>query len=195
MRPFVLGFAVGFTAAFALLVGVGHFLRMSDAPSSSDVIVAVSGDTGARARTAAALFKAGYAPLIIFSGGSEDFDFADMPATSSAEIMRDQAVAAGVPANAILVEPRARTTAENAHFVRDLMRERKLRTALLVTSPYHQRRAALEFSRAFEGTDLSFRNVPVEDADWDPTLWWTRPELLRLTLTELAKLSLSYVSR
>jgi uncharacterized SAM-binding protein YcdF (DUF218 family) len=195
MGRFVLGFAIGFAAALGLLAGVGHFLRVSDAPGAADVIVAVSGDTGARARTAAALFKSGYAPLIIFSGGTEDFDFPDMRATSSAEIMRDQAVAAGVPASAILVEPRARSTAENARFVRDLMRERNLRTALLVTSPYHQRRAALEFTRAFDGTGLSFLNVPVDGIGWDPTFWWTRPELVRLTVTELAKLSLAYISR
>jgi uncharacterized SAM-binding protein YcdF (DUF218 family) len=172
----------------------GYVLRAADEPRDADVIVALSGDTGARALTAAALFDAGYAPLIIFSGGSADTGPGRPAGMSSAEIMAASATRVGVPRSAIIVETKARTTAENARFVREVMERNGLRTALLVTSPYHQRRAALEFARAFEGSDLTFRNVPAVDPEWDVTLWWADPDSFRLTVTEFAKLSIAYLS-
>src|SRR5688572_32685936 len=40
------------------------------------------------------------------------------------------------------------------------------------TSPYHQRRAAFEFGRAFEPSGLTFRNYPARDPEWNAFLWW-----------------------
>ena len=61
-------------------------------------------------------------------------------------------------------------------------------TTNVITSPYHQRRAAILFEREFERVSLSFRNRPADDPDWDATLWWTREPSRSLTLVELAKL-------
>ncbi|HYV21988.1 MAG TPA: YdcF family protein [Candidatus Bathyarchaeia archaeon] len=183
MRRFLLGFLLGALSIVALLVGVGHWLDESDPLAHADAIVAISGDTGARAESAIALWKQGYAPVLIFSGGSSD------PASvASAELMKRTAVAAGVPANAIVVEGSSATTEENAQRVAELMKTAGLRSAILVTSPYHQRRAALLFEREFDRAGLSFRNHPADDPDWDATLWWTTEPSRSLTLVELAKL-------
>src|SRR5438132_1233526 len=107
---------------------------------------------------------------------------------ASAGLMKRVAVAAGVPANAIVVEGTSATTEENAQHVAELMKSAGLRSAILVTSPYHQRRAAILFEREFERVSLSFRNRPADDPDWDATLWWTREPSRSLTLVELAKL-------
>jgi uncharacterized SAM-binding protein YcdF (DUF218 family) len=102
--------------------------------------------------------------------------------------MKRAAVAAGVPGNAIVVEGTSATTEENAQRVAELMKSRGMRSAILVTSPYHQRRAAILFEREFDRAGLSFRNHPADDPDWDATLWWTREPSRSLTLVELAKL-------
>jgi uncharacterized SAM-binding protein YcdF (DUF218 family) len=146
---FLLGFLLGALSIVAVLVGVGHWLDVTDPLAKADAIVAISGDTGARADTAIALWKQGYAPVLIFSGGSSDPE-----SVASAELMK----AAG------------------------------RRSAILVTSPYHQRRAALLFQREFDRVGLSFRNHPADDPDWDATLWWTSEPSRSLTLVELAKL-------
>lgn len=183
MRRFLLGFLIGAVSVVGLLVGIGHWLEVTDPLKKADAIVAISGDTGARADTAIALWKQGYAPLLIFSGGSSD------PASvASAELMKRTAVAAGVPANAILVEGESATTEENAQLVAELMRSRSLRSAILVTSPYHQRRAAMLFEREFSRGSLSLVNHPAADPVWDPNLWWTSDPSRKLTLVELAKL-------
>ena len=183
MRRFLLGFLLGAATIVAVLVGVGHWLDLSDPLAHTDAIVAISGDTGARAESAIALWKEGYAPLLIFSGGSSD-----PQSVASAELMKRSAVAAGVPASAIVVEGTSATTEENAQRVAELMKSRGLRSAILVTSPYHQRRAAILFEREFDRAALSFRNHPADDPDWDATLWWTREPSRSLTLVELAKL-------
>ena len=191
MIRFVLGFIAGFLTALVVLLSLGTFLRSADTPIHADVIVAISGDAhGARAATAAALYRAGYAPAVIFSGASEDKD-----SVSSAELMARDAEQLGVPRSAIVLEEQARTTEDNARLVRELMVQRRFRSALLVTSGYHQRRAAVAFSRAFEGTALRFINAPADDPDWDAVWWWLDPRQRDLTFVELGKLALEYLNR
>src|SRR6266545_89124 len=135
MRRFFLGVLVGValsigTGVVAFLY-IGTWLAVEDPLAKSDAIVAISGDTGARAETAIALWKQGYAPIIVFSGAAIDPE-----SVSSAEIMRREALQQGVPESATLIEPASTTTEENATDVAKLMVQR-IRSAILVTSPYH----------------------------------------------------------
>lgn len=187
MRGFFVGLLVGIFLTVGLgvfaLAAVGHALAVEDPLEKADAIVVISGDTGARADTAIALWKQGYAPLIVFSGAAIDPD-----SVSSAEIMRREAVRQGVPESATLTEPTSATTEENASEVAKLMVQRKLRSAILVTSPYHQRRATLLFARSFEPASLALRNYPARDPEWDPNFWWRHDPLRSRTLVEIAKL-------
>lgn len=192
MRRFLAGFVSGvaltIAAACLVLVAVGHLLAVEDPLRSADAIVALSGDTGARTATAVALWKQQYAPLIIFAGAA-----VDPGSVSSGELMKREAVAAGVPASAILVEPSSNTTEENARGVASLMQAHGLRSAILVTSPYHQRRAADFFAHEFGPADLTFSNYPARDPHWDPNTWWLHQPARTLTVIELAKLSVEVV--
>ena len=186
MKGFLLGFVVGVLAALGFLVGIGHFLAESDPLAPADAIVAISGDAGgARVETAVALWKGRYAPLLVFSGAS-----LDPTSVSSAELMKREAVRDGVPEGAVVVEPTAATTEENGLRVAEIMKARGLRSAILVTSPYHQRRAALLFARAFAPAGMTLRNHPADDPDWDPNTWWAREPSRTLTTRELVKLGL-----
>jgi uncharacterized SAM-binding protein YcdF (DUF218 family) len=187
MRGFFVGLVVGIVLTLGLglfgLAAIGHALAVEDPLEKADTIVVISGDTGARANTAIALWKQGYAPLILFSGAAVD------PASvSSAELMRREALRQGVPEKATLIEPASATTEENASEVAKLMVQRKLRSAILVTSPYHQRRADLLFTRSFRPAGLVVRNYPARDPEWNPDLWWLREPLRSRTLVEIAKL-------
>lgn len=192
MRGFIVGLLIGIVLTVALgvfaLAAVGHALAIEDPLEKADAIVAISGDTGARTSTAVSLWKQGFAPLIVFSGSALDPD-----SVSSAEIMRREALRQGVPENATVIEPASATTEDNATEVAKLMVDRKLRSAILVTSPYHQRRADMLFKRAFEPTGIVLRNYPARDLEWDPNLWWVRDPLRSRTLIELAKLAAEIV--
>jgi uncharacterized SAM-binding protein YcdF (DUF218 family) len=192
MRAFLLGVLTGvvlsIAAGLGTLLAIGHLLAVEDPLAKSDVIVAVSGDNGPRTETAVDLWKRGYAPMLLFSGAALDPD-----SVSSAELMKRDAIRLGVPAEAILVEPTSATTEENAEFTAYLLQRHGLHSAILVTSPYHQRRASLLFSRAFEPLALTFRNYPARDPQWDPDRWWMREPSRSLTLVELAKLGATVI--
>jgi uncharacterized SAM-binding protein YcdF (DUF218 family) len=194
MRKFVAGVLIGILLSvgtgFTSFLLIGSWLAVADPLEKVDAIVVISGDTGARTDTAVILWKAGWAPLIVFSGASVDPE-----SVSSAEIMRREAMRQGVPESATLVEPASATTEENATEVAKLMAQRKLRSAILVTSPYHQRRAAFEFQRAFEPRSLVFRNYPARDPEWNAFLWWRHEPLRSRTLLELVKLGAVYLSQ
>ena len=93
---------------------------------------------------AARVFKAGKAPLLVASGGSDPAVTPESEAAAIAGMLVDL----GVPRGAILEEGRSRNTRENAEFTAQLLAPRKVHTILLVTSALHMRRAVAEFERA-----------------------------------------------
>ncbi|MBI4596990.1 MAG: YdcF family protein [Candidatus Omnitrophica bacterium] len=125
-------------------------LRMEQAPRRAEAIVVFAGGVGEsgkagggyqeRVKHAVDLYAQGLAPRMIFSSGYT-FVFRE------AEVMRDLAVTLGVPEEAILLETRAANTHENAAFVSAILRDHGWRSALLVSSPYHMRRAMLSLRR------------------------------------------------
>ncbi len=167
--------------------------RCEPLPSSNsgcqavDAIVAISGgNTLVRVDEAVKLYKDGWAPTIVFSGAA-----ADTTGPSNAEVMRKHAIAAGVPASSIIIETLAQTTKQNAERAKDIFDEKNLRTIILVTSPYHQRRASLEFNTRAEA-DVAIINHPVpNDPDW-AKLWWLTPRGWWLAGGELAKITAFY---
>jgi len=87
------------------------------------------------------LWRAGLAPLVCVTGGPSR---GRTEAAAMAEALADL----GVPADALRVEPEARTTAENATRVAALLAADGVRTVWLVTQPFHLRRACWLFERA-----------------------------------------------
>lgn len=99
-------------------------------------------DASDRVLHASRLFRAARAPLVVASGGRLPWSEA---ARSEAEEMADLLVEWGVPREAILLEPKARTTSENAAETARLLRARGTKRVLLVTSSIHMRRALASF--------------------------------------------------
>lgn len=156
----------------------------------ADAIVAVSGgNTDVRAAEAIRLYKQGWSDTLIFSGAA-----ADKSGPSNAEVMRRQAIAAGVPPSHIKVESMSQTTKQNAERVKQLLVEVGSGSAqriILVTSPYHQRRASLEF-RVLAGDGITIINRPTpNDPDWS-IVWWLTPRGWWLAGGELAKIAAFY---
>jgi len=89
----------------------------------------------ARLEHAVALFHAGLAPRLVVTGGKAEGD-----RTTEAASARAYAIAHGVPAEAILVEDRSRTTLESIRGVGDLLRSHGLATAVFVSDRPHMLR-------------------------------------------------------
>ncbi len=139
------------------------------------------------ARTAAGieLFARGWADTLILSGAAYD-----KLGPSNAAAMKDQALRAGVPEAAIIIDEQAETTQQNAQNAGTIFAQNGYRDIILVTSGYHQRRASLEFEKQAVG--VTVRNYPVlQDGDWG-WYWWLTPRGWWLVGGELVKIVVFY---
>ena len=138
-------------------------LRIADTPRAADAIAVFAGGVGEsatagggyqeRVKQAVDLYDAGYAPRLIFSSGF-------VGAFREAEIMRGLAVDLGVPPESIILEEQAGSTYENVTFVRDIAQRFGAKRVLLVSSPYHMRRALLTWRRQAPGIEAVATPVP-----------------------------------
>lgn len=165
-----------------LLQAAGNFLVISDALRPADAIIAIGGDGRERIATAVGLINGGYGRWLVISGGPYGEEL------NSATAMRQQAAAEGIGAERMLVDDRAESTYENAVGSATLMKSRGLYTAILLTSPYHTRRAAVVFSRVFRPEGLQVRVLAVDDGYFRADRWWTRGFERHLVLREYEKL-------
>jgi uncharacterized SAM-binding protein YcdF (DUF218 family) len=181
-----------------LVIGLGSYLSPNDlgvcgnAPSEkapcqkADAIVAVSGgDTSARTSEAIKLYQNGWASKLLFSGAAQD-----KSGPSNAEVMRREALSAGVPGEDIITEELSATTKQNAENARGIFAENEISSVILVTSAYHQRRAGLEFQARTQNIEL--RNHPVsQDNQWS-SWWWLTPTGWYLAIGEFIKIIAFY---
>ncbi len=175
--------------AVAVFFSVGFYLSPQSPLTKADVIVAISGgETNARTAAAVDLYQAGYAPHLIFSGAA-----ADPSGPSNARAMADAAIAAGVPPSAIELDETSTDTAQNAANVSAIIRRDNYHSLILVTSPYHQRRAYIVFRRAL-GPGYNIINHSSYDQGWRRSDWWATPASRALTVSELQKVAYELIS-
>jgi uncharacterized SAM-binding protein YcdF (DUF218 family) len=123
---------------------VWDYLQLKHDPIPADVIVVFGTNDIRVARFAARLYHEGFGRTLVCTGGMAHQG--DLLATNwhktEAEMFADEAVALGVPREAILLEPRATNTAENVRFTRELLCRHAVRprNLLLATKPFMQRR-------------------------------------------------------
>lgn len=136
-------------------------LAVAAPPRRADAIVVFAGGVGEsgkagggaqeRLKRAVDLYKAGNAPNLVLSSGYV-YSFRE------AEMMRTLAVDQGVPSSAIVLEERATNTYQNVTFVDSILRDYQWKTILLVSSPYHMRRALLVWKKV--APDISVIPTP-----------------------------------
>ncbi len=149
------------------------FLTVDSGPVTADVIVVVGGGQHERPLRAATLFRQHAAPRVLITGEGDD------------QINRQLLLANGVPARAIEVESKSTTTRENAKFAGKLLRAEKVRSAILVTSWYHARRAEKTFEHFVPGVKF-FSRPSYFGFDRDD---WQKCHLTRRMRLEFVKLA------
>jgi uncharacterized SAM-binding protein YcdF (DUF218 family) len=119
------------------IVVLGGTVTPPDAPGR---VVDLGGGAD-RVWHAARLYKAGKAPLILLSGGSDPAYTLMSESQAMQVFLRDL----GVPESAMLLEQQSRNTRQNAENSARLLHERGCNRILLVTSALHMERALREF--------------------------------------------------
>ncbi len=165
-----------------VIIGAGFYLSPQNKLIKSDAIVVISGgETDLRVKEGVKLFQSGWAPLLIMSGAARD------EGESNAEAMKRLAVNLGVAPENILVEKEARNTIDNAKFTRDLISSNHIGSIILITSPYHQRRAFLTFNY-YLGNSVKIINHSASDSAWRKNGWWNDNWAREITASELQKI-------
>jgi uncharacterized SAM-binding protein YcdF (DUF218 family) len=155
------------------------------------ILVLGSHDTRVAVR-AAELWLAGYAPLLVFSGGYgrlTEGHFTEPEADLFARI----AITMGVPERAILVENRSTNTGENIALSYQLLQKQgvNLNRLILVQKPYMERRTYATFMKQWPGPQveimvtspqISFEDYPNEEV--------SREQVIHIMLGDLQRIRL-----
>src|SRR5262249_54020617 len=135
----------------------GGWLLVEDRLEHADAIVVLAGGTPMREATAAALWKAGWAPRIIISrpgvrpdvGELINFRIRRAAQQGGAQMALEKY---GVPSDRIISIPEAtRTTEPELALVRDAARKQGYGRVILVSSPQHTRRVKVIWSKQAAG--------------------------------------------
>jgi uncharacterized SAM-binding protein YcdF (DUF218 family) len=184
---------VFFAAATGATVGLGYageWLSAGDQAQPADAILVLGGNF-ARSFQAADLYRQGYARKIYISVPAREdqyrlLDEAGVAYPRDEEVMREVLLTRGVPASAIeYFGTDSISTAAEALAARALFGTGAPRL-LVVSSPYHLRRARMIFCGALPAADI---RMIATRYDPFPPAWWKDQNAARNVLLELAKIT------
>jgi uncharacterized SAM-binding protein YcdF (DUF218 family) len=165
-----------------LLDKAAKYLYYKDEMKPADVIVILSGDETERVEYGVKLFKEGWArkDKMILSGGPAVWKH------TWASLMQEHALYLGVPRKAIILEDKSRSTEENAQFTKVILKRYGYASFILVTSPYHSKRAFKIFKKIM-GEEIKIISAPSEESWFRFDDWWKREKDRKAVLSEYSK--------
>lgn len=160
---------------------VAEGLIREDGIVKADVIVAMAGDHRCnREKRAAELYHQGWADYVVVGGVSYAWGF------HTGEAARKYVMGLGVPGEKISMISDTLNTRAEARALDDLMRERGWKSAIVVTSAFHSRRATYTIERAAPSRSFYSSPVPTGSPEWTPRAWWSRRDDVYVTVREFA---------
>ena len=167
------------------LGAMGDFLVVRDDLQQADAIVVLAGNSPYRAEHAVALYKAGWAPRVIISNEmvlSHGVEATWQMLRQAGLVRLDLPDEAIVPLSAV-----ARSTYHEAIQSRDVMLEHGWRRAILVTDPFHTRRARRAFEGVWAPVGLEILASPADGSKFTVTNWWRDPNKATRVIQEYVK--------
>ena len=165
-----------------ILEKAGKLIYKKDELKPADVIVVLAGEQVERVEYGVKLFNDGWArkDRIIMAGGPVVWKY------SWASLMKEHAESLGVPGETILLEDQSKSTEEDAKFTKNILMKKGYKSIILVTSPYHSKRASMIFGRIL-GKDIKIINAPAEKSWFSFDDWWKRRRDRSTVLSEFSK--------
>ena len=155
---------------------------IEDPLDKADVLIVLGDDNfyADRATRAVQLFREGKAPVIVASGRRL------RPSAGIAELIEHDLVERGVPKDKVVrFTHDGESTLEEADALARLVKQKKWRKVIVVTSNYHTRRVRYIFRRIFPpGLEVSVASA--RDGDFDPQHWWEKRESIKELTQEVA---------
>jgi uncharacterized SAM-binding protein YcdF (DUF218 family) len=159
----------------------GRYIYAKDELRPADVIVVLAGEEEERVEYGVKLFKEGWArkDRIIMTGGPV------VGRHTAAGLMKEQAEEFGVPAKFILMADKSRSTEDDARYTGEILKDKGYTSILLVTSPYHSKRASMIFKETLPG--IRIISAPTDKSWLSLEEWWKRPRDRDMVLSEWSK--------
>jgi len=173
--------------AWARVVWEYHHVRHTLRPA--DCVIALGSHDTRVAERAARLILAGWAPLLVCSGGLGSLT-SGIWSRSEAEVFADVAAGLGVPREKILLESRSTNTGENVDFSRRLLEAKGLapRVAIAVQKPYMERRTLATFEVRWPELALVV-TAPELDFDAYTAAGIAKDDVIQIMVGDLQRLS------
>jgi len=188
---FIFLVALGVGLSYRLwLPGIAAWLEVSDPLVKVEAVVPLGGGKE-RVLYAARLYREGYARWFLATNMP-----LDLPGVRErySDLVAKEAIWQGVPASAIVISDQTvKTTYAEAVEILRITRARGWHSILVVTSPYHTRRARWILREVFQGSGLEVRLRAAPEEGYNPQNWWQSSDGLRNTWTEYLKLVLRFL--
>jgi len=136
----------------------------------------------------ARLYLAGWAPLMICSGGWGNLTHGLWDETEAGKFAK-LAIKMGVPSNRILIEEKSTNTGENVLFSRELLCKKQIQpdSMLLVQKPYMERRALATFQKLWPEMPARVSSPPIEMRDY-PNRYISMDEMLNILVGDFQRI-------
>lgn len=174
-----------------LLNAVYDYLAEEDKLASADYIFVYGAKTMARIEKAVELYKAGYAPKMIISGGNPIY----VQDNEMSEAGKYQAYALenGVPDDAIILEDKSITIPDNVRTSLNLLDEKGLpySSFILVNSPYVQRRGWVLFKKYCEDNVKLTRVNCGTLEKFQRDQWYKNEDAIKVVIGEFFKMKIA----
>jgi len=174
------------STAKAWLPAIGRWFVVQTKIANADAIVILAGGGPERLCYGIELFKRGIAPELWYTG--------DKPLETRSDFMDSEqalnfALRYGVPKEKIRILP-STSTFEDGKVISDLVKEKKIKALILVTSWYHTRRAANVIKHSMADTNIAVYISSSTNLPFTPDNWWRDEEGLVSVVNEIIKTAL-----
>ena len=187
-----------------IIDAVTEFIFVEDEPRECDIVFIPGGSKPAIPERAAALYRAGLAPLLLPSGGvsaktgkfggvKEKREIYDKDYQTECAFYSDVLRHNGVPATAIIPEDQSGYTIQNAFFSRNAadIHGVAVRRAMICCMAFHARRCLMLYQFAFPEAEIFV--VPVEVYGIRRDNWHEQPYGVDRVMGELARCGNQFV--
>ncbi len=185
----IIALVLVFTLPFVLyyvLRAAGAYLIVASNLEASNAIVVLSGGEETRMTEALRLYNEEYANKIILTETGQKLEGYKQLYSFD---MRIVLLSNGVPSGNILVtEKVVSNTRDEALAVKKLMSSQQMVSAIIVTDPYHTRRAYGIFLDVFQDSGIKLMIHPTSNSWYYSRTWFLKAEGWRFTVLEYLKL-------
>jgi len=190
---FLLGLSVGTLATYtviALLVfRIPDWLVLANQPEKAEVGVVLGGGGGSRLRAGLSLYDAGFVSQLLLVDGKK---------SAWEHIQKNLCLDCAIDGKDVRVLEGSTNTLSDAELVEQFCLENRVSSLLIITDPYHTRRASLIFHSRISLSQVNILVVSSGDyANYmsPEELWWTDESTLQVVLAETSKIAFMFLKR